>query len=430
MSGSKGVLENMILKKKLANNFTYYINNNKIYNKAFIITIVAKVGSAYESKSGMAHLLEHMLMCFYKYGKYPKTIKNISAHTDYFETTYTIECSNNIRELVYTIEYVADVIKGKYMEEKYFYRVKFDVLNEIKDSAKYQGYQREVFSILFENSDYMKKRAIGDMRVVEEITYSELRNFFGLWYSSDRMAVIISGDFESKIDEVEKSIEEYYSLFPQGGKKEIFQYFELPQYNTYDKIFNVSLGMSERSIESIDAYFKVENRYPNAYQWMKNCVLELIVFHMLEAQMTQFFNKLHIQINKVHCELVELDNRYSYYLLNLEFPRDNVISDYFMYELGNEIKGMIEQKGSYDFTMLIVSDLLDYERNEEDYYLYIGNKKIISDCVQNFIYDKPLLSYKEKCDLYEQILTEIDYAAIDEFYTLHFSKKEVVYIIS
>lgn len=268
------------------------------------------------------------------------------------------------------------------------------------------------------------------MKIIKKISYEELWNFFNLWYSSNRMALIVSGNMRDKGTKMEKIIREKFSLFSPNSSKEIIQHFQIPQCNYTNRIYNVSLGMRERNITSIDIYFKVENRYPSVSQWMKNCIFELVIFQLLEMQLKQYFEEKCIRVNKISCELVELDNRYSFYLLNIELFPNISITDAFVKELRNEIQNLLQQKETQKNIMEILRELKNLKKEEIEYYLYTGIKKMELECIQNYIYNKPLLSYSEKCNLYDQLLVEIRYVDILNFYTFCFSDAKSVYIIS
>ncbi len=223
----------------LPNGLTYFIRHNEKPEGRADFYIAQKVGSILEkdSQSGLAHFLEHM--AFNGTKNFPnKDLLNylqglgctfgaeINAYTSFDRTVYNIDNVPVKRQSVVDscILILHDWSNAITLADKEIDNER-GVIQEEWRSRNSAGSRvhKSISKQLVPNSLYTKRYPIGDMNVVRNFKYQELRDYYKKWYRPDLQALIIVGDIDVK--QVEASIKRIFADVPKpvNPAKRIYQ---------------------------------------------------------------------------------------------------------------------------------------------------------------------------------------------------------------
>ncbi len=231
----------------LPNGLTYFIRHNEKPEGRADFYIAQKVGSILEkdSQSGLAHFLEHM--AFNGTKNFPKKgILNylehkgctfgseINAYTSFDETVYNIDnvpvqSQSTVDSCILILHDWSNAIA---LEDEEIDKEREVIVEEwrSRNNAGMRTY-KSLSEQFAPTSLYTKRMPIGDMNIVRNFKYQELRDYYKKWYRPDLQAIIIVGDIDVK--QVEESIKRIFADVPKPINPAKRNY--LPRYAKVDK---------------------------------------------------------------------------------------------------------------------------------------------------------------------------------------------------
>ncbi|OOF58775.1 M16 family metallopeptidase [Rodentibacter myodis] len=200
-----------ILQGKLENGLGYYILENEEPKDRVYLRLVVNAGSMNEDEDqkGVAHLVEHM--AFNGSQKYPRNqiinaleklgmtfARDINAFTDFENTVYTLNLSNNDEQkLSLALEVIEqwmnhltilpqdlDAERGVVLEE---WRARLSPMLRLGDKKS---------AVEMANSRYIQRDPIGDVNIIKQVSPQRVKDFYRKWYRPDNMSLIIVGDID------------------------------------------------------------------------------------------------------------------------------------------------------------------------------------------------------------------------------------------
>lgn len=214
---------------KLDNGLTYYIRSNSFPENRAGFYIVQCVGSMQEDDSqlGLAHFLEHM--AFNGSENFPGRKKvvsfvernggqfgtNINAYTSYDETVY------NLSDIILTNNTVIDSCLLILRDWSGFLTLDNADIDKERAIIKEEWRTRnnaffrmssQLYNAFFKGSKYANRSPIGDMEIVENFSYQELKDYYKKWYRPDLQGLIIVGDFDAEY--VENKLKSLFNSIP------------------------------------------------------------------------------------------------------------------------------------------------------------------------------------------------------------------------
>lgn len=231
-----------ILTGKLSNGITYYIRHNNEPKERASFYIIRHAGALLENEAqnGLAHFLEHM--SFNGTRNFPgsslvKTLErhgvafgqNLNAYTDTDETVYNISdvptgdatlidtCLLILHDWSYYVSlHPEDIDKERGVISEEWRTVK-NADSRIRS---------QFMPVLFKGSMFGVRDVIGDLNVIKNFRYDELREFYHTWYRTDLQAIAIVGDFDPK--QMEQKVITLFSRIPAVDHPKPRPTFEIP----------------------------------------------------------------------------------------------------------------------------------------------------------------------------------------------------------
>jgi zinc protease len=226
---------------KLDNGMTYYIRHNETPKNRAELSIVTHAGAINEDEDqrGLAHFVEHM--AFNGTKNFPKHElvdflertgmkfgADVNAYTSFDETVYGITIPLDSADLI---------DKGLLVLHDWAHLVTLDgkeidaergvIHEEWRMSQGAQSrMQKELIGAIFRDSKYAERLPIGLMSVVDSCEYDALRRFYKDWYTPNRQAIIVVGDFDTK--EMETKVKDLFNKIPKVDNPRKFTPADIP----------------------------------------------------------------------------------------------------------------------------------------------------------------------------------------------------------
>ncbi|WP_433763967.1 M16 family metallopeptidase [Flavobacterium ginsenosidimutans] len=230
---------------KLKNGLTYYILHNEEPKDRASFYFVQNVGAILEddNQNGLAHFLEHMAFNGTEHFKGKGIIKmlekngvsfgkDINAYTAQDETVYNISTVPVKNEkLIDSTLWVLHDWSGSLSLTNEEIDAERGVIREEWRTRRTSDFRLKMQTdqVLYKGSKYSKRDVIGDLNIINNFKYPELRNYYKKWYRPDLQAVIIVGDIDVKA--MEQKVKAIFSGIPLAKKVAPRTYSEIPKHD-------------------------------------------------------------------------------------------------------------------------------------------------------------------------------------------------------
>ncbi|EJL61170.1 M16 family metallopeptidase [Flavobacterium sp. CF136] len=255
-------LNKNVINGKLQNGLTYYILHNEEPKDRASFYFVQNVGAILEddNQNGLAHFLEHMAFNGTEHFKGKGIIKmlekdgvsfgkDINAYTAQDETVYNISNVPVTNEtLIDSTLWVLHDWSGSLSLTDAEIDAERGVIREEWRTRRTSGFRLKMQTdqVLYKGSKYSKRDVIGDLNIINNFKYAELRNYYKKWYRPDLQAVIIVGDIDVKV--LEQKVKTIFSGIPLAKKADVRTYTEIPKH---DELYFGTAADKEASSTSI-----------------------------------------------------------------------------------------------------------------------------------------------------------------------------------
>jgi zinc protease len=230
---------------KLKNGLKYYILHNEEPKDRASFYFVQNVGAILEddNQNGLAHFLEHMAFNGTEHFKGKGIIKmlekngvafgkDINAYTAQDETVYNISTVPvNNEKLIDSTLWVLHDWSGALSLTDAEIDAERGVIREEWRTRRTSDFRLKMQTdpVLYKDSKYGKRDVIGDLDIINNFKYSELRNYYKKWYRPDLQAVIVVGDIDVKL--IEQKVKSIFSGIPLAKKTALRTYEAIPKHD-------------------------------------------------------------------------------------------------------------------------------------------------------------------------------------------------------
>ncbi|MFZ0595536.1 MAG: insulinase family protein [Flavobacterium sp.] len=262
-------LDKNVTTGKLKNGLTYYILHNEEPKDRASFYFVQNVGAILEddNQNGLAHFLEHMAFNGTEHFKGKGIIKmlekngvsfgkDINAYTAQDETVYNISSVPvNNQKLIDSTLWVLHDWSGSLSLTDAEIDGERGVIREEWRTRRTSGFRlkSQTDQVLYKGSKYSKRDVIGDLNIINNFKYPELRNYYKKWYRPDLQAVIVVGDIDVKT--IEKKIKSIFSGIPLDKKATPRNYFDIPKH---DELYFGTAADKEASSTSVTLQYVLD----------------------------------------------------------------------------------------------------------------------------------------------------------------------------
>ena len=286
-----------VMMGKFDNGVHYYIETNKKPENRASFWLAVNAGSVLENEDqrGLAHFTEHMGFNGTKHFAKQELVNylesigmqfgpEVNAYTSFDETVYFIHVPTDSTKFVET---------GFQILEDWAHLVSFD--NEEIDKERgviieewrlgrgsYMRMLDKQLPIMFKNSRYAERLAIGKKEIVENCSYETLKNFYKDWYRPDMIAIVAVGDFDKNW--IYNLMEKHFATIPvvENPRERIM--YPVPDHDNV--LFAIATDPEARYTE-IDIYFKSELRPQKTVADYREGLIEQLFNNMLNTRLRE-----------------------------------------------------------------------------------------------------------------------------------------------
>ena len=415
----------------LDNGLTYYIRHNEKPENRVEFYIAQKVGSIQEEprQRGLAHFLEHM--AFNGTKNFPGNEKgkgivdwceshaikfgtNLNAYTSVDETVYNISNvpTDNTAVLDSCLLILHDWSNYVLLEDEEIDKERGVIREEwrSRNSGLLRVYT-DAQETMYPGSKYADCMPIGNIDVVNNFPYQDLRDYYNLWYHPDLQGIIIVGDIN--VDEMEGKVKALFSEIPKAtGKPERIYY---PVSDNDAPIIYIG-NDKEVSTPNVQIFFK-HDATTNEEKESMAYLLQTYMLSMTSSMLDERFEEMTQQANP---PFNGAGSDYGDYFLSKTKEAFNVtvITKADGIETGLQAAlTEIERMKRFGFTAS------EYERARANYLQRLEsaykernntqNANFVNEYVQHFLNNEPIPGIEQEYSIMQQIAPNIPVEAIN-----------------
>lgn len=281
----------------LKNGIKYYILYNKKPEKRAELRLMVNAGSILEDENqkGLAHFVEHMAFNGTEHFKKNELINflesigvkfgnELNASTSFDETIYKLQVPTDKPELM---------DKGLLVLEDWAHGLAFDDAEIDKErgviteewrsgrGADMRMFDKQ-FPILFKNSKYAERLAIGDINIIKNFEHPTLKKFYKDWYRPDLMAVAAVGDFDKK--EMEALIKKHFEGIEPVASPRVRENAAVPMHE--ETLFAIASD-KEATGSSVSLYIKKPSEKIVTIDDYRKTIINFLFSGMINARLQE-----------------------------------------------------------------------------------------------------------------------------------------------
>jgi predicted Zn-dependent peptidase len=250
-----------------------YIYNNTPNSSSVAVLLLVRYGAGFDQKSGMAHLLEHLL--FKGTTKRPKT-KEIMAEFNSIGSEFNAYTSKNftgyhakssydhleqnidiLSDLLVNTDFYREGFDNEFIQEK---KIVLEELKAIKDNN--MRYLSECLEKnIFKNElGYSEK---DDIDAIDGISLKDIIDTYKKYYVGSNIIVSINGNLGESVDKIPELLQKYLGKLPKGetNKKLFDKTFLNKSFKSTQIITKTNIQKSFLSISYIDNGYLSRQKY-------------------------------------------------------------------------------------------------------------------------------------------------------------------------
>ena len=434
---------------KLKNGLTYYIRHNAKEAGLADFYIAQRVGSILEEprQRGLAHFLEHMAFNGTKHfpgkGKqlgivpWCETIgvkfgTNLNAYTSVDQTVYHIGSAPIKREGIIDscLLVLNDWSRFINLEPKEIDKERGVIHEEWRNRRTGMAMQRMMENVMpkiYKGSKYEDCLPIGNMDIVDNFPYQDLRDYYQKWYRPDLQAIVVVGDFD--VDMMERKIQKLFGKIKAHKNPAERIYYPV---NDNDKMIVAIEKDKEQPIILGHLYMKSEatpDSEKNSVKYQREDYISGLVTYMLNGRLSekkQVPNPPFMSATVKNGEFF-VSRTKDAFSLSISCKQDNVLGGV------SVAVGEMERARQHGFTQselerakkLYLNAAERQLKMEKDY----KNSHYVSQCVNNFLEGEPILTPAYNLQLVKLFDGEVSLAEVNSQVGEMITDKNQVFIM-
>ena len=418
---------------KLKNGLTYYIRHNAKEAGLADFYIAQRVGSILEEprQRGLAHFLEHMAFNGTKHfpgkGKrlgivpWCETIgvkfgTNLNAYTSVDQTVYHIGSAPIKREGIIDscLLVLNDWSQFINLDPKEIDKERGVIHEEWRNRRTGMAMQRMMENVMpkiYKGSKYEDCLPIGNMDIVDNFPYQDLRDYYQKWYRPDLQAIVVVGDFD--VDMMERKIQKLFGKIKAHKNPAERIYYPV---NDNDKMIVAIEKDKEQPIILGHLYMKSEttpDSEKNSVKYQREDYINGLITYMLNGRLSE---KKQVANPPFMSATVKngaffVSRTKDAFSLSISCKQDNVLGGV------SVAVGEVERARQHGFTQselerakkLYLNAAERQLKMEKDY----KNSHYVSQCVNNFLEGEPILTPTYNLQLVKLFDGEVSLAEVN-----------------
>jgi len=283
----------------LPNGMQYFILHNEWPKERADFYFVQNVGAILEddNQNGLAHFLEHMAFNGTEHFKGKGIInmlakegvtfgRDINAYTAHDETVYNISnvpVKNKVLldSCLYVLHDWSGFLSLKDAEIDAERGVIHEEWRTRRNADLRIGSQLE--PVIYNNSKYAKRDVLGDMDLIQNFKYKQLRDYYKKWYLPNHQAVIIVGDIDPA--KIEQQVKKIMGTIPMPSNPAERTYESIPDN---DQLLYKLAVDKEAQKTSISLNFKKKKPLVQDISEYENSITEQLALQMMNNRFREY----------------------------------------------------------------------------------------------------------------------------------------------
>lgn len=418
---------------RLKNGLTYYIRHNAKEAGLADFYIAQRVGSIQEEprQRGLAHFLEHMAFNGTKHfpgkGKrlgivpWCETIgvkfgANLNAYTSVDQTVYHIGAAPINREGIMDscLLVLNDWSRYILLEDKEIDKERGVIHEEWRNRRTGMAVQRMMENVIpkiYRGSKYEDCMPIGNMDIVDNFPYKDLRDYYEKWYRPDLQAIVVVGDFD--VDKMEQKIKKLFGKIKPAKNPAKRIYYPVPNN---EKMIVAIEKDKEQPIILGHLYMKTDatpDNEKNTVKYQRDNYIAELVTYMLNLRLSEKKQEANppFMSSTVKSGEFFVSRTKDAFSLSIGCKQDNVLGGIAV------AVGEVERARQHGFTQselerakkLYLNAAERQQKVAKDY----RNVNYVNLCVNNFLNADPILTPTYKLQLTKQFDSEVTLSEVN-----------------
>ncbi len=418
---------------KLKNGLTYYIRHNAKEAGLADFYIAQRVGSIQEEprQRGLAHFLEHMAFNGTKHfpgkgkrlGLVPwcetigvKFSANLNAYTSVDQTVYHIGAAPISREGIIDscLLVLNDWSQYILLEDKEIDKERGVIHEEWRSRRTGMAVQRMMENVIpkiYRGSKYEDCMPIGNMDIVDNFPYKDLRDYYEKWYRPDLQAIVVVGDFD--VDKMEQKIKKLFGNIKPAKNPAERIYYPVPNN---EKMIVAIEKDKEQPIILGHLYMKTDatpDNEKNTVKYQRDNYIAELVTYMLNLRLSEKKQEANppFMSSTVKSGEFFVSRTKDAFSLSIGCKQDNVLGGIAV------AVGEVERARQHGFTQselerakkLYLNAAERQQKVAKDY----RNVNYVNQCVNNFLNADPILTPTYKLQLTKQFDSEVTLSEVN-----------------
>lgn len=393
-----------LVKERLENGLTYYLYNNSSSRGEVRLALVVKVGSLMEKDDevGISHFIEHF--CIYKGKKCfdgcNRDISMLCGYTKLMETVYwkkskTVDLINDLLSL-------KNILVGKNFSEFGIEKIRCELADEIDRVTNKTAFKLKkiILPEILKINDLGNKLPIGKIENINRFNYEFIIDFYKKYYEPQNSAVLVVGDIGNY--NLKKFMQDSFLKIQNSEEKLSEVAFNKTGDLKQNKILvNVFNDLKEDEIQFY--YPKSALKYESKLDLEKKIEEYFRLNYIQQCICNQFINK-NMDYSTIDFVSQRLTKEFNYNVLQVKTDGD----------LSEKLEFIIQilKRIALDGANEEVFNLYKREFFEEMKIQYceskiLNNKSILQECIDNYLYNEPIISLKQEYDICNLIVENI-----------------------
>lgn len=423
----------------LKNGMQYFILHNEWPKERADFYFVQNVGAILEddNQNGLAHFLEHMAFNGTEHFKGKGIIdmlakhgvtfgRDINAYTAHDETVYNINnVPVNIPVLLDSCLYILHDWSGSLSLKDSEIDAERGVIHEEWRTRKNADsrIQSQLEPIIYNGSKYAKRDVLGDMNIIDNFKYKQLRDYYKKWYLPNHQAIIIVGDID--VAKMEQQIKTIMGSIPMPSNAAERTYETIPDNG--DLLYKLAVDKEAQRM-TITLNFKKNRPVVQDLATFENTIAEQLALQMLNNRFREYIVNNETALLSAGVGKSDVTRMNSFFTLNI-IPKNGRILEAFK-------QGYTEYERAIQngFTKEELDRVKENTRTSYENQLKnkdkIGNSNWASQLQSYFLEASPVMTLEDESEFVKSTLSKIDVEQINKVFRAFPTEKNQILTVS
>jgi zinc protease len=423
----------------LNNGMQYFILHNEWPKERADFYFVQNVGAILEddNQNGLAHFLEHMAFNGTEHFKGKGIInmlakhgvtfgRDINAYTAHDETVYNlsnvpVKNPALLDSCLYVLHDWSGFLSLKDAEIDAERGVIHEEWRTRRNADLRIGSQLE--PIIYNGSKYAKRDVLGDMDLIENFKYKQLRDYYKKWYLPNHQAVIIVGDIDPA--KIEQQVKKIMGSIPMPSNPAERTYESIPDN---DKLLYKLAVDKEAQKTSISLNFKKNKPLVQDAAAFENSITEQLALQMLNNRFREYIVNNETALLSAGVSYSNLTRLSSFFTLDIT-PKNGKLLEAFQ-QAYTEYERALQNGFTKEELGRVKENMLKNFENQLKNKDKISNENWASQLQNYFLEASPVMSLEDESEFVKTTLAKVNIEQINKAFRALPTEKNQILTVS